>query len=142
MHLFMALAWLAASTPSAIVLEPVANMYAQPADDSEVVSQVIYGSSVGVLEERPGWLRVHTADDYTGWMPASDTRRLKAGEAAYASAGRVAQVDNLYAHIYHEPNLTRRRPLITVPYETRLEVVAEPGDEPRWIEVRLADDHS
>jgi len=48
-----------------------------------VVSQAIYGAGVGILEERPGWARVRTADDYTGWMPMA---ALKTGPA-YPSGG-------------------------------------------------------
>ncbi|MGA3044131.1 MAG: NlpC/P60 family protein [Bryobacteraceae bacterium] len=138
MHLFMALAMLAAA-PEAVVLQPVANMYAQPGEDAEVVSQAIYGTNVGVVESRTGWLHVRTPDDYTGWMPAEELRSV---EKPYASSGRVAWVDNLFANIYREPNVTRRRPLITVPFETRLEVVSEPADNARWLQVRLPDDNS
>jgi hypothetical protein len=145
MHLFMALALLAAA-PQAVVLKPVANMYAQPAEDTEVVSQAIYGSNLGVVETRPGWLRVRTPDDYTGWMPAEDLRRLSAGEKPYAdrpaSSGRVAWVESLFANVYREPNVTKRKPLITVPFETRFEVIAEPEDNPRWLQARLPDDRS
>ena len=118
-----------------MVLKPVANMYAQPADDTEVVSQAIYGTNVGVVETRAGWLRVRTPDDYTGWMP--QRRLAPAGRrraALCASQGRVARVESLFANIYREPNVTRRRPLITVPFETRLEVIAEPQDNTRWLE--------
>jgi gamma-D-glutamyl-L-lysine dipeptidyl-peptidase len=139
MHLFMALALLAAAAPEAVVLKPVANMYAEPTEDAEVVSQAIYGTNIGVLETRPGWLHVRTPDDYTGWMPAEEVRRL---EKPYAGSGRVAWVESLFANIYHEPNVTKRRPLLTVPFETRLEVISEPEDNPRWLQVRLPDDHS
>ena len=142
MHLFMAVALFAANAPQAVVLKPVANMYAQPADDTEVVSQAIYGANIGVMETRSGWLHVRTPDEYTGWMCTEDLRRLDAGEKPYASAGRVASVESLFANIYHETNVTRRRPEITVPFETRLEVIAEPADDPRWLEVRLPDDRS
>lgn len=142
MHLFMALAFFAATASTAVVLKPVANMYAQPSDDTEVVSQAIYGANIGVLETRPGWLRVRTADDYTGWVPAGDLRRLGGGEKPYASNGRVASVEGLFAHIYREPNVTKRRPLITVPFETRLEVIAEPQDDWRWLQVHLPDNAS
>jgi gamma-D-glutamyl-L-lysine dipeptidyl-peptidase len=142
MHLFMALALLATSLPPAVVLKPVANMYAQPDENTEVVSQAIYGTTAAVTEEKPGWLHIRTADDYTGWMPAADTRRPNPGEKPYGSNGHVAQVESLFANIYHEPNVTKRRPLITVPFETHLEVIAEPQDEPRWLEVRLPDDRS
>jgi hypothetical protein len=137
MHLFMTLALLAA-TPEAVVLKPVANMYAQPAEDSEVVSQAIYGTNIGVVETRPGWLRVRTPDEYSGWMAAGDVLR----GVGYAVSGRVARVEGLFANIYHEPNVAKRRPVITVPFETRLEVIAEPDQDPRWLVVRLPDDRS
>jgi len=142
MHLFMSLALLAASASQVVVLKPVANMYAQPSDETEVVSQAIYGTTVGVVGEQAGWIDVRTPDDYQGWMPLADVRRPAAGEKPYASAGRVAQVESLFANLYHEPNVTRRQPLITVPFETRLEVIAEPADNPHWLEVRLPDDRS
>jgi cell wall-associated NlpC family hydrolase len=142
MHLFMALALLAAIAPEAVVLKPVANMYAQPTDDAEVVSQAIYGTNIGVVETRPGWLRVRTPDEYTGWMPVENLRRLGAGEKPYASSGRVAWVESLFANIYREPNIIKRQPLITVPFETRLEVITEPEDNPRWLQIRLPDDRS
>jgi cell wall-associated NlpC family hydrolase len=142
MHSFMALALLAASVPQAVVLKPVANMYSKPTEDADVVSQAIYGSAVGIVAEQPGWLHVRTPDDYTGWMATADARRLGAGEKPYAAAGRVAQVESLFANIYRESNVTRHRPLLTVPFETRLEVIAEPAGEERWLEVRLPDDRS
>ena len=146
MHLFMALALLASNATQAVVLKPVANMYAQPTDDAEVVSQAIYGSNIGIVETRADWLHVRTADGYTGWMAAGDLHSISAGERPYTSGdapgGRVAWVESLFAHIYREPNVTKRRPPITVPFETRLEVIAEPQDDWRWVEVRLADDRS
>ncbi len=137
MHLFMTLALLATAASQAVVTKPVANMYAQPSGDAEVVSQAIYGSSVGVLETRPGWVRVRTPDDYTGWMPGDSLSRH-----SYETGKRTARVESLFAHIYHEPDLTKRQPLLTVPFETRLAVIAEPEDNPRWLEVRLVDDRA
>jgi hypothetical protein len=138
MRLLMALALLAATAPEAVVLKPVANMYAQPTADAEVVSQAIYGTNMSVVETRPGWLQVRTPDDYTGWMPVDDLRRV----ARYASGGRVAWVESVFANIYREPNVTKHQPLITVPFETRLEVISEPEGNPRWLQVRLPDDRS
>src|ERR1700728_2856141 len=114
MHLFMAmalLAWFASNAASqAVVVKPVANMYAQPSEDAEVVSQAIYGSTIGVIEERSGWLRIRTADDYTGWMPGSGARRLSIGDKPYAAAGRVAQVESRVAHTYRGRDVARHQP--------------------------------
>jgi hypothetical protein len=115
-----------------VVLQPVANMHSQPAEDSGVVSQAIFGANVGILEERDGWLKIRTADEYTGWAQAEAVRR----GPPYALSGRVAHVDSLFAHVYREPSVTKRRPQLTVPFETRLETLAE---EESWIQVRLPD---
>ena len=130
--LALALAFFVAALPNAVVLQPVANMYSRPSEDADVVSQAIYGSNVAVLEQQPGWAHVRTFDDYTGWVPLSS---LRSGEP-YAAAGRVAEVQSLAAHIYRESSVTHHAPLVTVPFETKLEVSAERGN---WFEVRLPD---
>jgi hypothetical protein len=123
---------------TAVVLEPVANMYSKPSEEADVVSQAIYGATVSVLEKQDGWKRVRTADAYTGWMPEG---ALRAG--SYPGAGRVAEVGTLFAHIYREASVTRHQPLLTLPFEARLAVTSEPEDDgARWIEVRLADGRS
>lgn len=132
--IFMAL--LAAELPNAVVLRPVANMYSRPTEDADVVSQAIYASNVGVIEQQQGWARIRTADDYTGWTPLAD---LRTGPP-YASHGRVAEVQSLAAHIYREPDVTKHAPLITVPFESRLEVTSGPEQDARWVSVRLPDD--
>jgi cell wall-associated NlpC family hydrolase len=129
------MALFAAALPNAVVLSPVANMYSKPSEDADVVSQAIYGSNVGVVERQEGWARIRTADDYTGWTPLG---ALLPGKA-YAAGGRVAEVASLFAHIYREQSVTAHAPLLTVPFESRLEVVAEPPGQARWLRVRLPD---
>lgn len=121
----------------AVALKPAANMYSGPSEDTDVVSQAIYGTTLHVLEEKPGWYKVRTPDLYTGWMPAAALLQLKDGDAGYGATGRVVEVSSMFANVYREPNVTRHRPLITVPFETRLEVS---GEEGRWLRVRLPDD--
>jgi len=132
------MALFAAALPNAVVVEPVANMYSKPSLDAEVVSQAIYGANVGLVERAEGWARIRTPDDYAGWVPLASVRP----GPAYAAAGRVAEVRSLFAHIYREPDVTRHAPLLTVPFETRLEVVSEPKEDPKWARVRLPDDRS
>jgi cell wall-associated NlpC family hydrolase len=134
------LALFAAALPTAAVLQPVANMYSGPSTDADVVSQAIFGANVAILEQKDGWAHVRTADDYLGWTPLS---ALLPGKP-YAASGPVAEVQSLFAHIYRERDVTTHAPLLTVPFESRLEVVAEPTAEPnqaaRWLQVRLPDD--
>lgn len=135
---FAALILVATALPGAAVLQPAANMYAKPTTDSEVVSQAIYGTNVDVLEQKENWGRVRTADNYTGWMPLVDLRK----DRSYATAGRVAEVQALAAHLYRETDVIKHAPLLTVPFETKLEVIAEPPSKERWLQVRLPDDRT
>lgn len=129
------IALFAAALPQAVVLQPVANMYAQPSTDAGVVSQAIYGANVGLVEQKDGWARIRTPDEYTGWVPASD---LLAGKS-YATTGRVAEVRSLFAHLYREDSVTKHAPVLTVPFETRLAVIS---DDSRWAKVSLPDERT
>jgi len=142
MQIVMTMALLAAGAADGVVLKPVASMYSRPGEEADVVSQAIYASHIGIIEERAGWARVRTADDYTGWMPAPAFKRLGNGERPYASAGRMAQVASLFANLYREPSVTKHQPLLTVPFETTLEVMHDIDTADGWLEVRLPDDRS
>ena len=132
------LAFLAAG--AAVVTRPVANMHSAPSEDADVVSQAILSTNVQILEEKDGWARIRTPDDYTGWTPLS---ALKASAKPYAASGRVAQVESLFANLYRTASVTKFAPLMTAPYEVRLEVVSEPDEGTgRWIQVRLPDDRA
>src|SRR5215471_11552865 len=127
------LALLAAAVPNAVVQQPVANMYSRPSADADVVSQAIYGANVAVMEQKDGWARIRTGDEYLGWTPM---QALVVGPA-YGAKGKVAEVRSLFAHIYREDSVTKHAPVLTVPFETHLQVMSDDG---RWAEVKLPDD--
>jgi len=135
---FAVLALFATTVPNAVVQHPVVNMYSRPSEDAGVVSQAIFGANVAVVEQKDGWARIRTADEYLGWTPI---KSLAIG-TQYGSHGKVAQVESLFAHIYREPSVTKHAPLLTVPFESRLEVTGEAMDEGRWLPVRLPDDRT
>jgi cell wall-associated NlpC family hydrolase len=115
-------------------------MYSAPNPDADVVSQAIYGSSARVLEERQGWVKAQTPDQYTGWLSVDTIRRLNETDPAYASSGRTVQVDSLSANLYREPDVTAHRPLLAVPFETKLEAVSDGNAKNEgWLQVRLVD---
>jgi hypothetical protein len=135
--LLLAGALSAADSSGAVIVIPVANMYSQPAEDAAVVSQALFGANVEIINRQDEWAKIRTADQYTGWTPV---KWLRTGQT-YATSGRVAEVASLFAHVYRDSSVTKHQPLMTVPFEARLEVVAEPpADEGRWLEVRLPDD--
>jgi cell wall-associated NlpC family hydrolase len=139
----------AATTPAAnsqsfaradyVVIKPVANMYRDASRQTDVVSQAIYGTNVTRIKGKHGWVDVRTADQYTGWIPSSDLRKLKA--QAYAVSGAVVRVSQLSANIYREPDVTKHAPMLTLPWEVRLELSPNKveGDDERWLQVRLPD---
>jgi len=143
MTLLLALALTTLPSPAAVVVKPVANMYSAATEDSDVVSQAICGSSVVLIEEKGEWVKVRTPDDYPGWMPLASLRRYGSGEHVYATAGKVVQVASLFANVYREPSVTEHQPVLTLPFEARLEVAPEAkNDAGRWIEVRLPDERA
>ncbi len=113
-----------AKNSTEVVVIPVANLYSHPTDQSDVVSQAIYGSNVTLLTARGEWCRIQTADHYRGWIPSRHIRLVQIG-AGYATAGPTVRVESLFANIYREPDVTRHKPVITVPFETRLELIPE-----------------
>ena len=136
---------LAGPPRQAVVTRPVADMFSKPSRDADVVSQAIYSTTVEVLKKQGRWSNIKTPDEYTGWVETKALRALRG--ATYPAGGRTAQVTSLRAHIYREASVTTHAPLVTIPFEARLEVLREGasesknGDE-RWIEVRLPDSHT
>ena len=125
-----------------VVVVPVANMYAAPTDKSEVVSQAIYASNVLLLTARGEWSKIQTEDHYKGWTPSRYLRLVQSG-VGYATAGQTVRVDSLFANVYNEPDVTRHKPVITIPFESHLEVIAEgKGRDAGWLQVRLPDKRS
>jgi len=131
-----------------VVVVPVANMYSHPSDKSDVVSQAIYGSNVKLLVARGEWSRIQTDDRYKGWVPSRHLRVILSGDG-YATSGATVQVDSLFANVYNEPDVTKHKPVVTIPYGAQLERLTEPSDaadkdtaktnHEGWIQVYLPD---
>lgn len=138
-----------AKTGIEVVVVPVANMYSRPTEQSDVVSQAIYGSNVTLLVARGEWSRIQTADHYKGWVASRHIRTILSG-TGYATSGPTVEVESLFANVYREPDITKHKPLITVPFETRLELATpeSAAKSPKggavkkipegWVQVRLA----
>jgi gamma-D-glutamyl-L-lysine dipeptidyl-peptidase len=134
------------STPKApitkadyVVIKPVANMYRKPTQTSDVVSQTIFGSNVIRIAGKWHWVHIRTDDGYTGWIQSAALHKLKG--QPYATTGNVVRVSDLSANLYREPDVTKHAPLLTLPWQSRLEALPDKVDEHnRWLKVRLPDD--
>lgn len=121
-----------------VVARPVINMFARPGSDSPVTSQALYGTGVQSIEKKGAWIKIRTADDYTGWVGAAEVH-LQPG-SQYASGAAAVQVAGLNANIYREPSVTEHAPEMLLPFESRLEVIADAANhDDRWLKVRLVD---
>lgn len=127
-----------AQAPSRSVNRPVLNMFSAASADTDVVSQAIFGTAVSVLEERDGWSKIRTPDDYTGWVETSALVAQGPGKL-YGSGRNVVFVRSLFANIYRETDVTKHAPMLTVPFETILETEADAAQSERWLRVRLPD---
>ena len=124
-----------------VVVVPVANMYSTPTERADVVSQALYGSNVTLLVSRGEWSKIQTPDHYRGWVLSRHLRILLVGNG-YAVSAPSVKVDSLFANLYAEPDVTRHKPVITLPYEVRLEVVPPKSTKASWegwLQVELPD---
>jgi hypothetical protein len=122
--------------PTHLVVRPVVTLYSGPSAEKDIVTQALLGEKVVVLEEKEGFARLRCEDAYEGWAPLAALRKPAAGEAPYATQGRVARVEALMANLYREPDVTKHEPLLVAPYGVRLEIVGDRKDD-RWLEARL-----
>jgi hypothetical protein len=65
--------WARSQAQRLVVSVPVANMYSAASEDSDVVSQAIYGSELGVLEENGPWAKMRSVDNYGGGLVMART---------------------------------------------------------------------
>lgn len=119
-----------------VVANPVINMYKSPTAESEVTSQVLYGTGVLSLEKQGTWLKIQTADGYTGWITSADVKAQNG--SLYAPDSNSVRVTGISVNVYREPDVTQHAPILHLPWEARLEVASSTTDDtPRWLKVRL-----
>ena len=113
---------------------PTTFMRSAPSIDSDVVSEVIYSEPIQIIEESGDWLKIKTTvDHYQGWTPKNTVCEYdEHPNASHAFVNRCA------AHVYHIDNI-EYGPLMTLPFESRLEIVDAGEDNGRWIKIKLTD---
>jgi len=131
-----------AKNSTQVVVVPVANLYARPSEQSNVVSQALYASNVKLLEARGEWSQIQTDDHSKGWTPSRYLRLVQVG-GGYATQAPAVEIESLFANVYGQADVARHKPLLTIPFGVKLEVIVENSGRglhhEGWLEVRLPD---
>lgn len=117
---------------------PCADMREEASETSKMASQAIYSEKVEILQEQSDWAKIKTTDNYSGWVKKKSLFQSKQPFPSSQNAV-VATVYRCAAHVYGVQD-TEYGPMMTLPFESLLEVVDEFGNpEGRWIKVKLVD---
>lgn len=84
-----------------VIYNSVADLRGKPAYSSEMVSQVLMGMPVRVLDKSGGWLRIQTPEGYIGWMSGS-VHRLKHEQLTDHLAKPKIIITNQYGKSYSQ----------------------------------------
>lgn len=86
-----------------IIYNSVADLRGKPAYSSEMVTQVLLGMPVKILDKSGNWYRIKTPEGYIGWMSGS-VHRLTHQELLDYLANPKIIVTNQYAKSYTKAN--------------------------------------
>ena len=127
-----------AAAQQAVVISTATNMYSEPDENEDVVSQAVLGLTVKVLREQHGFAWIETPEPYRGWVRSKDLRLYdSASPTRYAEDGPLVEVTALLAYVYRQPDVKQSAPIVQAPLGARLELVA--GEKPgkHWLGVVL-----
>ena len=119
-----------------IINRSLVNMYAQPDKMHPVISQVIYGAQVTPLDKAGDWIKVCACDGCKGWIEES---AIVKSESSYPKTCSTAKIKDLFAHVYMVDDVVMHQPLMTLPFETVVEIVTLPEQEKTWARIKLVD---
>jgi gamma-D-glutamyl-L-lysine dipeptidyl-peptidase len=127
----------AALFPFYHVQVPTAAMYEAPDQGAEIISEAVFAEQVKILEERDDWVKIQTEDSCAGWAKSDAVVGRETIYADCTCVTPIVEVVHLFAPIYASPD-AEHSPLLTVPFESRLEAPALPEeDESSWISVQF-----
>ncbi len=124
-----------------LVGEKVIDVKANPGGES-IVTQLIFGDPVHVLEEEGGWLRIQGPDLYLGWVEADGIFPMEDEELIQWREGDFYLIKEEKANLYPGPE-KKEQPLSEMLHGTRLNIIGEegkwsrvflPGDSEGWVE--------
>lgn len=84
-----------------IVYNSVATIHKEARHSSEIVTQVLMGSPVSVLDKQRDWYRIQAPDMYVGWMCGSVALMSYSDQKQYSNQHKI-MISSLYAHSYQQ----------------------------------------
>lgn len=83
----------------------VSNLRSQPSNASELVSQLLMGTPMKVLDFRNSWCRIQTPEHYIGWIEASQLQRFNPNEMEHWKKSNRYMFNLLSGCAYDAPTL-------------------------------------
>ena len=81
----------------------VAAVRKEPSDRSEMVTQVLFGELLWILERQNNWLLVRLAwDDYEGWMDIKQVTQVSEDYFRFFNTQRYEGVSDLSAELFDD----------------------------------------
>lgn len=90
-----------------VIYNSVAKVQAENNHPSEIVTEVLLGTPVKILDKKKGWRQIQTPEGYIGWVSESVTPLTKSELTAYNSQKKII-ITSHYAHSY-EKNTEKSR---------------------------------
>jgi cell wall-associated NlpC family hydrolase len=109
---------------------PIINLYKKPFSESEIVTQMIYGETFGVISKSSKWIKIKIKEDnYVGYI-----KRRKF--ISYLKP--THKVSSLFANIYKKPNFKNK--IGKLPYVAKIKINNINSKfakfQNKWIEVK------
>lgn len=90
----------------AVVNVSVANVYAEPAFMSEVVTQALLGEKLDILDTESNWHRVRQWDGYEGWIHEFFHAPVSQEYLHRLNSGQILTVRDLFASVHETDDLS------------------------------------
>lgn len=111
----------------------VANLYLIPQENTELNTQLIYGSDVEVISYENDWVKIRGIDGAEGWVLSSQIT----SNSSYEDHENLRPVKSLFAHIYRVADTTPYPPLLTLPYGAPVKLYETTDKGVRWVLMEL-----
>ncbi len=91
-----------------VIYNSVEKVHARNGYGSEIVSEVLLGMPVRILDKKGGWRRIQTPEGYIGWISGAVETMTESQLRQYNQKPKII-ITNLFTSSYTEPNTKTQR---------------------------------